>query len=315
MASSNTLQYKRKVGLVVSAGTKGLDLSNMRIRFQVFAPDADAPPTAVIRVFNLKADTAKTVQKEFQTVTLQAGYEMGNYGIIFQGTIKQFRRGRESATDTFLDIMAADGDQGYNFAVLNKTLAGGSTVADRLDAIFQATNKQGLARGDIPSDFGTGGTLPRGKVLFGLAREPLTSIAASKNSSWSIKNGKINVIPLTGYLAGEAVVLNATTGMIGVPEATNNGIEVTCLINPLLTVGGRVQIDNKSINTLTVRDQGGFPRYSSMTFPADVSNDGFYRILVIDHRGDNWANEWASMLTCLAVDPSAAASNSVKAYG
>lgn len=315
MTETGTEQWIRKVGLIVSTGTKGLDLSNMRIKFQVFAPDADAPPTAIIRVFNLATNTAKTVQKEFQTVTLQAGYERGNYGIIFQGTIKQFRRGRESATETFLDIMAADGDEAYNFAVLNKTIAAGSDVRARQDAIFQATSPQGLTRGNIPADLVTGGTLPRGKVMFGLAREQLSIMSKTANATWSIQNGKVNIIPLTGYLDGQAVVLNSRTGMIGVPEATNNGVEVVCLINPLLRVGGRVHIDNQSINTLTIRDQGGFPRYSSMTFPADVSADGFYRILVIEHRGDNRANEWFSSLTCLSVDPSAAPTNSVKAYG
>jgi hypothetical protein len=36
-------------------------------------------------------------------------YRDGAYGIIFQGTIKRIKTGRENATDTFIEIMAADG--------------------------------------------------------------------------------------------------------------------------------------------------------------------------------------------------------------
>lgn len=330
MASDNreNEQWLRKVGLIVSTGTKGLDLSNLRIRFQVFAPDEGAPPTAIIRVFNLSATTAKTVQKEFQTVTLQAGYERGNYGIIFQGTIKQFRRGRENQTDTYLDIMAADGDYMSNFVHLDRTLAGGAEVQARYDAIKQQIAQQtdaqfqnnaggaGDPSGAIPPQYNTfGGVLPRGKVMWGLPRAQLDILANTTNTSWNIQNGKINIKLVTGYLPGEAVILNSANGMIGIPEATNNGIEVTCLINPLLRVGGRVHIDNASINTVNVREQTGFPTTASIARFADVTNDGFYRIIVIEHRGDSWGNEWYSSLVCLSIDPSAAPNNSVKSDG
>lgn len=307
-------QYLRHIGLIVTKGTDGLDLSNMRIQFQTYAPDADAPPTALIRVYNLTQDHAKQIQKEYQSVMLQAGYLNGNYGIIFKGTIKQIRRGRQNATDTFVDIMAADGDEGYNFGFVNKSLKSGSTQKDQLDAIFQSTQQQGLEKGSIPNDLGTGGTLPRGKVLFGLAREKLTDVSNSSNATWSIQDGKVNIIPLTGYLDGEIVVINARTGMIGIPEATNNGIEVMCLLNPLLRTGRRVKLDNASINQTTIRDQG-FPRYSDLNFPANVSDDGMYRVLVIEHKGDTRGNDWQSSLTCLAVDPSAKPTNSVLPYG
>lgn len=328
MVSNNTEQWIRKCGLIVSVGTKGLDLSNMRIKFQTFAPESETAPTAIIRIFNLSDTTAKLVQKEFQVVTLQAGYEHGNYGVIFQGTIKQFRRGKENATETFLDLMCSDGDFLSNFVVMNGTREAGSDEKTRAEDIFKAVQTQSDAtfqagqtmtdpRGIIPLELKSGGTrvLPRGKVSFGLAREQMNILTRTNGMTWNIQNGKINIKPLTGYLPGEAVKLTAKTGLIGIPEATTNGVEVTTLINPRYQVGGRVQIDNASINTLIVREQAGFPRQNSFTAPATVTEDGFYRILVIENRGDTRGNEWYSSLTCLAVDPSAPPDNSVKAAG
>jgi hypothetical protein len=320
-------QYLRKCGLVVfgasqgpvAPGTQGpsgggLDLSALRIKFQIMQMDADAPGTALIKVYNLSSNTSKKIQKEFQSVTLQAGYENGNYGVIFQGSIKQTRRGRDNNTETFLEIMASDLDEFYNFSTVSTTLKAGSSAKDQINAVVQAGAAQGASQGFIPSSLGTGGTLPRGKVLFGLGRDRLSDVAQSTQSSWSIVNGQVQFVNLTGYAPGQAVVINSQSGLIGVPEATINGVEATILLNPFVKLGTRVQINNADVNQTTVNSQG-FPRFTDLTFPASVSEDGFYRVLVAEHRGDTWGQEWYTDLTCLALDPSAAPGSSVMAYG
>lgn len=308
-----TQQWIRKWGLVVSTGSNGLDLSSLRMQFRTHQMDVDAPPTAYIRVYNLSSETAKQIQKEFQQVTLQAGYEQGNFGIIFQGTIKQVKRGRIDALDSYVDIFAADLDQAYNFGLISKTLQAGAKTVDQVREVISGMGN-GAQAGSIPDTLGSGGTLPRGKVLFGLGREKLTDLTNSSSASWSIDNGKINVIPLTGYLPGEAVQINALTGMIGSPEATEAGIEVTTLLNPLIKLGTRVQLNNSDINQTTVKSQG-FPQYSSLSFFANVTDDGFYRVLVAENRGDNRGEDWFTTLTCLAVDPSSSSGSSVASYG
>jgi len=95
-------------------------------------------------------------------VILQAGYE-SNYGVIFQGNIKQVLLGRESATDTYVDLVCGDGDRAYNYAVVNTTLAKGSTPLDQVNAAAQTTSPMGVTLGHI-GDF-PATKLPRGKVL------------------------------------------------------------------------------------------------------------------------------------------------------
>jgi len=300
-------QWLRKVGLIVSTGSKGLDLSNMRIVFRVNAPDAEAPPTAYIRVYNLNASDAKSIQNEFQTVTLQAGYQTGNYAIIFNGTIAWVGRGRESATDDYVDIMAADGDEAFNYAVVNTTLAKGSASAQaQYNAIVQQTTKYGVTSATASSSnlSSTGGVLPRGKTLFGLARSSLNSVCRSKLCSWSIQNGKIVVIPLKGYDNGTVLEINSRTGLVGVPVATPNGIELQCLLNPYIQVGGRIKLKQSELTTTTVKQQGIYPQYGNVNLPADTSTDGTYRVLVVEHEGDTRGTPWYSRLICLAIDNS-----------
>jgi hypothetical protein len=310
----------------------GVELGNLRIQFQVHAMDTDCPPTAIIRVLNMSKTTAERFSKEFQSVVLQAGYENGNFGIIFQGTIIRVRKGRLKNIDSFVDIMASNLDAIYNFGVVNKTLAAGASFNDQKDAIQQSVNNspaatgqagalaQGLQFGSIPDSVGTGGTLPRGKVLFGLARDKLSDLANSTGSVWSIgPDGKVNFHTLTGYLPGEAVVLNAQTGMIGVPEATPQGIEVRCLLNPLIKPGTRIQLNNKDLVTTANQYQGaGFPAYGDFQFFANTSKDGVYMTIVVEHEGDNRGQEadWLTKVIALSVDSSGnSGAGQVAAYG
>lgn len=307
-------QYLRKASLVVVQGEKGLDLSQLKFRFTIVAADVQSPDVAYIRVYNLSETTAKQVQGEYSRVVLNAGYENGAYGVIFDGTIKQVRRGRQDALTSYVDIFAAAADIPYNFGVVNTTLEKGSTPAQRAQAIAGAWSPYGVGLGPTDALNQTGGILPRGKVLFGMARNQMRRLGQTTGTTWSIQNGKVTFIPLTGYLEDQAVVLNAQTGLIGQPEATNDGIMVTCLLNPKIRIGTRVQINNKDINSVTVKEQG-FPEYTSLSFPANVADDGFYRVFVAEHEGDTRGNEWYTNLVCLAVDPSTPRDASVKAYG
>lgn len=309
-------QFGRKATLIVAAGDDGLDLSELRFKFVVRNSDNESPNTAAIRVYNLSDDTVRKITGrtpvEYTRVVLQAGYESA-HGVIFDGTIKQFRRGKENATDSYLDILAAAADIEYNFSVCNSTVAAGSSASDRAKIIAA---QMGLQLGEAAAL--TGGILPRGKVLWGMARTQMRCEAANRGASWSIQDGKVDVLPLDGYLPGEAVVLSSLTGMVGIPEQTEQGVKVRCLLNPKLRIGGLVQIDNASINQTSQADlrASGFParglpagqlpfdKYAGVQMLADVSSDGFYRLYVVEYIGDTRGQEWYAELTGLAVDKS-----------
>ncbi len=203
-------QYLRQISLKIGDAKDALDLSDLRIRFAVRRGDLKTPNSADIRIYNLSENTTQRIQKEFTRVVLQAGYA-GNFGVIFDGTIKQARRGRESQTDTYLDVTAADGDSAYNFAVMNVTLAAGSTANDHLQQALQSMASRGITIGEMPEL--SGAKLPRGKVFYGLTRDFLDTLGKTQDVSWSIQDGQLTLIPNTAYLPGEAVVVTSATGI------------------------------------------------------------------------------------------------------
>lgn len=285
------------------------DISDMHCTFEIHAEDQGVPENCRIRVENLKEDTVSKIQKEFQRVVIQAGYWNAPYGVIFTGNIMQFRKGRRDAKTTYLEILAADNDLAYNFTFMSQPLVGGSTPQQRMAAVATEFKKKGLDTGfmQLPT---AGGVLPRGKVFYGLARVYARRIADDRGASWNILKGKMNVIPLDGYLPGEAVELTAKTGLIGRAEQTEQGVFVRCLINPEIRVGGLIKLNNTSVNVTQQAPKfalfpGQLPydRYVGNQLFADVTADGLYRVVVCECRGDTRGTDWYMDLMTLALDP------------
>lgn len=303
-----TQQYLRKVRLVVGGSSSpgisanpngGIDLSELHIQFVVRNATSQSLKMARIMVFNLKADTANQIQNEFTRIELSAGYG-DQVGLIFKGEIAIVRNGRLNATDTFVEIVAQDGDSAYNYAVSNRTLAKGWTPDNLYGALLQDLSAYGVTAGYKP-DFSTE-SASRGAACYGMTRDYLRDLAEQQGCEWGIEDGKLNFIPVTNYVPGEAFVLNAASGLIGTPTQTTGGIEITSLLNAQIKAGGQVKIDNASLTTQTIRQQitGQAPQ-----LVAGTDKDGSYKALCVEHTGDTRGLEWYTKMICVAVDGTA----------
>jgi hypothetical protein len=303
------VQYLRRCSLVVAGeGGDGLDLSALRCVFSVKRSDAQSPNAAEIKVYNLADATARRVRDEFRRVVLSAGYG-DDLGVIFDGSIKQVRLSRENGVDAVLAIAAADGDVAYTHGVVSATLAAGATQGDQVAVAVAGMNEHGVELGHVSGLPAAG--LPRGKVLYGMSRDYLRQSVESSAATWSIQDGRVQILPRTGVLPGEAVVLSAGSGLVGMAEQTDKGIKAKCLLNPAIRAGGLVKLDNRSILEaaldLTPASSGSAPADP----PAALAADGLYRVLAVEYEGDTRGGDWYSIVTCLAADGSAPAGEEV----
>lgn len=292
-------QYLRKMTLLVSdkAGN-ALDLSQFRVKFSVKRTNSQTVNTADIKVYNISQSAALQIQKQYTKVILQAGYD-SNYGVIFAGNVIQTIIGRESGTDTFLQILAGDGDLAYNFAIINQSLAK-PTAQDQINQCADAMAKMGTTKGGN-STIQSGTKLYRGKTLYGNARHYLQGVASTNNQVFSIQDEKIVFVPENGYLPSVAVVINETTGMVGSPQETLEGVNVKCLLNPFIQIATRVRLNNAEVQrkALDITIPG-----SSKELTVGLTADGLYFVLGVDHTGDSRGNDWYSSLVMIATDPS-----------
>ena len=294
-------QWLRKCSLLVGKGSDGLELGDQRIVFKTTKGDVETPNSAEINVYNLSEATSSKIRKEFTRVVLQAGYQ-DNCAVIFDGTIRQVRRFRENGTDVCTAILAADGDAAYNYAVVNTTLAAGSTSAEHVGACQKAFSGKGADTGYIPDMAGP--ALPRGKVMYGMARKYMRDTAKQTGTSWSIQDGKVVVVPETAYVPGSVPVLSHDSGLVGMPEQTEKGIKLRMLLNPSIRVGGLVNLDNSRIAEygFQARSEGKDANEIDRAEQRRISGDGYYYVMEVEHRGNTRDDEWYTEVLCLATD-------------
>lgn len=303
----STRQWKRHAQVVVGKGGKGLLVENLRIQFEVTKTVEHKPNTALIKIFNLAPQNEEQIKYEFDEVLLAAGYEQSGqinaqgqlrYPMIFRGNITHVFRHR-SGTDYVTEIEAGDGDKDYRNAVMNETLAAGTTNAQLVDRAAQSFSKTGGS---------TKGTVQinerarlRGKVVSGNTRDVLHDVARESGANWSIQDGQLVLVKTDGVLPDEAIVITAQTGMVGAPEVNAKGIALKCLLNPQLRVNGAIKLDNNSIKEKINRERAASDKKKNDSQAARRDPDGIYKVLKLSHKGDTRGGEWASEIECVAL--------------
>ncbi|MEZ2410562.1 hypothetical protein AB6806_27575 [Bosea sp. RCC_152_1] len=294
-----TRQWLRKLNLTVEGGGKTLDLSELRVRFIVQQElQRQRPAVAQITISNLSDDTANAINKEGKIVSLSAGYEDG-FGQIHKGEIYQ-KRGpaRETPVDKYLVLNSKSGDTAYSYAVVNKSLAAGHTYRDQVDVALEAMKPFGITAGFI-ADLGSQ-KMPRGRALFGMARDVLRTVAQSTNSAWTIRDQKLEIVKNDKAMEGQAFVLNSQTGMIGMPVQTTGGIQVRMLLNPKVRPGTRLKIDQASIQRAALNQDYFNPVELQQLVLPSIAADGFYKVLYLEHSGDTRGTAWYTDCACVA---------------
>ncbi len=279
--------------------------------FDVRKSSTSSPNVATIKVYNLSKATSRLIQREYTEVYLAAGYT-GNIGRIFQGTVIRMTRGknmntepnqaqpsildkRENQTDTFLEIVATDGDIAHNFAVISISLAAGATLQNKLDAINSALTPYGFSIAPPPTFTAGTAPLPRGQVLHGQFRDIMDDFCKGTASTWSIQNGQVVITLKDSYIPGTAIVLSSQTGLLGMPRETINGIEMQCLLNPNLIVGRVVQL------LAPVQQQQPPTDYTSLDLVNALDPQGLYRVFYYRHTGDTRGNPWYTEIIALGL--------------
>ena len=306
--SESVRQWKRKIQVIIGKKGTGLLVENLRIHFEVGKTIESAPNVAIIKIYNLHPDNEAKVKNEFDEVLLNAGYE-GAMRLVFRGNIKHVYRYREGA-DYITEIEAGDGDKDFSRAVMNETLAAGTSNAQLVDRA-------------VGSFKGTGGTTKghvqvnerariRGKVISGNTRDVIGDVARESGANWSIQDGQLVIVSSNDVLPGQAIVIRADTGMLGAPEINDKGIAVKCLINPQLRVNGAIQLDNNGIKAKRVKAQALATKREKQETNAPLGReneqlvrldpDGIYKVLKLTHKGDNRGQDWVSEIECIGLD-------------
>lgn len=312
-------QYLRTMSLTVSSAAQSIDFANFWCVFNVRRGDTQTPNTLDVRIYNVKPATANLIsKKEFTSISLKVGYQGGNLGLIFQGSIVQFRQGRVNQLDSYVELTAADGDEAYNYATISTTVPAGSTQSN-IAALIQSSMArhgfaQAISQGYAPEFLPTKSI--RGQVLFGMSKEVCRDFAGQNECKWSIQDGQLTFIPYTSFIqqGGQIPVISVSTGLIGTPEQTQAGINIKTLMNPNYKVGQLVRLDSQinqfrfgldlnSVGTTNVQTNAQNTTGTNLNPTGNPSDQqGLFYCMVVNHSGDNRGTEWYSDIVALSVD-------------
>lgn len=268
-------QYLRKVkftaqgsggGFVVNPGR--VTLHEMKIEFSISKSISSQQNSAEIKLWNLNESHRNSVGKEFDDITLEGGYmppnEGGNVGILFKGQIRDVEHTRQGA-DIITTLSCGDGDKAFRRATTSKSYPKGTPVKDVVEDIYADLKKQGIGKGEWKFPDGMREKYERPYAVCGSCKRELDVIGKSNGFYWSVQNGVLEIIPGDGYIGG-IFLITPRTGMIDVPAITDNGVKVSCLLNPEIRPGRRVRVES---DVLQMNGANGDYRVSIVTYSGD----------------------------------------------
>ena len=307
-----TRQFLRACTLSLS-GSSSLSIpgggpTDLRIEAAIGATTLQTPNPARFRITNPNPQTiASFKNKEFAQVTFEAGYQ-DNVGLIYSGEIKQslYAHAEDNVT-TYIDIFCAEHGNAYQQSHVNKTLAAGWTPRDKVQLALDVMKPHGITGLGLVNIDLDNPKYPRGRPFVGMARDLLREVSLSAGAVWSMQRGQVHIVNHTLPLQSDGpVVLNSSTGLIGWPQQTENGIVARCLLNPAIKINTQVQIDQASINPAE-RDNtfsGSFGNIgttnTNLNNTGIIAADGLYRVLYLEIECDTRGQQWYQTLTCLA---------------
>jgi len=250
ISEANQALFRRAYSLVV--GTQ--DISKLAIEFSVKKSLKPGTPNSCdLKVRNLSEDTRLYFGMLGPSipVTLSAGYaDPVGMSVLFQGTV----RGSLPAVTEGPDIVShlSSGDKAHALAQsrINTNFAAGTSPQQVIQSIAAA---MGVGVGNIGHAvqvLGAKGvaSMFSGAGISGKASYWLNNLCKSSNLEWSVQNGALQFLEKNKPLNATAIILSASTGLLGSPSVDNKGVvQCSALLIPGLTPGRLVSIQAKSL--------------------------------------------------------------------
>jgi len=271
--------------MVIDGNDVALDVSDLRVTFNIQKTGVqEAINYGDITIYNLSPQTECDIIKYGMRVIVEAGYNDGQYGQIFDGDVFQLMWNRENVVDYTLTLHCFDGDSQLNYNIVGMTVQASHDMRSDLLAIMKNARSP-FGGGQIVADIDET-PMPRGKVFFGMPKDYFRKIAKANNAQWYYADRHLSFSTLTNVPQDEAIVISPNNGLIGTPQQIEYGVQFRCLLNPAIKIQlnpMRVKLDMS-----TIRQQ----KIMIGQLPTRLDQDGIYAVSSLTHIGDTRGDDW-----------------------
>lgn len=232
---------------------------------------------ADIRLFNL----SKLKFSKGLKIVLKAGY-VDTLDTIFIGTVQNVLKERQGADIITRLICRSETVVGF----INQSFGANVDVTTLIKA---CSNALGYPAVIDDSQFADVAPYAGGYALQGDALTTLNKLATTHGFQHSVENGR-RVIVRNGFERNTSpFIISQLTGMEGIPQITEVGVDVAMRLSPKIRIGGLIKIESefKTFN------------FSNLYFQnvPESAGTGSYRVQRIEHEGDTWGDSWTTRVT------------------
>jgi hypothetical protein len=178
----------------------------------------------------------RPLESHHNTITIKAGEKGGLLSLAFAGEITSASADFNAAPDVAMVFQADSGSYPQQIASPTATVDGEAS-AERLFEQFAAD------AGYVYKNQGVTAAV-QNSWFPGSPIEKITKLARDIGCELLIDDGEIITMPAGQARAGNAVLLNGETGLIGYPTFNQDGISCRCLYNPDLAYGGLIKVES-----------------------------------------------------------------------
>jgi len=239
---------------------------------------------ANIAVYGLSRATEGRIFKQYDKISLSAGY-VDSIGLIFGGEIRNVVKER-NGPDRITRIFALSESFVTDTTSISASLGQGTTVVDIIKICAEVLGLPVVIQED---DFADEPVYARGKPLIGEPMPIMRNLSDAHEFDFTVENGRLRVLKRGSALSNAPVIIGQDSGMIGSPEVTEVGANVSVNLTPKIRLGQKFEIDSRtpqvSISSVL---------YQNIQTTVDV---GTYTAMEINHTGDTHSDNWETKLT------------------
>lgn len=259
--------FGHKIRVVVDT----IDINGLDVSFAIKKSLKAEPNVCDLKIINLNRTHRSAIeQMKTAKVSVEAGYKEGT-SVLFVGDLRTSLSVREGP-DYITSLSSGDGEKAVQTARVNISVQKNTKTSD---VVRQVAKALGVGDGNLDSavarlnSSGIGDLFSEGTVITGSASREMTNICRSCGLTWSIQDGKLQLLPLRTYLDGQAIVLSPNTGLIGSPTVDNDGVMTArALLIPDVIPGRKIVLQSERL-------QGQY-RIEECAYSGDTAGQDWY---------------------------------------
>ena len=265
-------------GYFNSGGSSTLTIEKMRVKFSIKKSLGKSPNPALVTITNLAKATRGALEKLPLYAILRAGHDDQLYPL-FAGNVTYGRSDLKSP-DWETKLQVGDGSRAFSHAFLSKAYDNPVKVNQ---VVADCAETMGLRfPPELYAAIALQTNMTLGYSAHGYVRDMLSKVLSPFGYSWSIQDGRLQVLKSGQPNARTPWEINVEAGMIGSPEGSvphkpgkPSELTVKCLLFPQLTPGDTVRITSRALE------------------------GALFRINDVEHKGDTEGKDWETVLKCV----------------